>query len=82
MLWKTVISSKSQKQLIAQLYDTIFYLQNPQPTFLTNESTLDVVALIRPEIKIYIDKYGFPSGGVFDTYKLGEILNEVQIVKL
>ena len=35
------------------------------------------VGQIRPEIKIYIMKYGFPIGGVFDAVKLAEIVTSL-----
>ena len=77
MLWKTVIASKSQKQIIAQLEDTVYNLTHPQPSLFEQTSSLGVVATIRPEIQIYIDKYGFPPGGIFDTSKLCDIINEI-----
>jgi hypothetical protein len=78
MLWKTVIASKSQKQLIAQLEDTVYNLTHPQPSLFEQTSSLGVVATIRSEIKIYIERYGFPPGGIFDTSKLCEIINEIK----
>jgi hypothetical protein len=41
-------------------------------------STLKVVGEIRPEISLYIQRHGFPDGGVFETDKLGLILSELQ----
>ena len=77
MLWKSVIANKSQLQLISQLEDTIFNLLHPKPSIFKQTASLSVAATIRPEIQLYINKYGFPSGGIFDTIKLGEILNEL-----
>ena len=39
---------------------------------------MGVSASIRPEIIIYIKKYGMPKGGVFETEKLAEIANNMK----
>jgi hypothetical protein len=55
-------------------------LKNPTTALLSASSSVSVVAQIRPEIKLYIQKYGFPCGGLFEANKLNEILKEINII--
>ena len=47
---------------------------------LEGTAKMTVFAQIRPEVKMYISKYGFPVGGVFDSIKLAEIITSLGIV--
>jgi hypothetical protein len=39
-------------------------------------SDLDTIALIRPEIKLYIQLYGYPANGIFDV----ELINQIKLI--
>jgi len=75
-LYKTVLLDKSHQDQILLLKSKIKLLESKDSTehLLEGTATMTEIGQIRPEIKIYIMKYGFPIGGVFDTIKLAEIV--------
>lgn len=42
------------------------------------ETTVDVKINLKPQYQIYIDRYGFPKNGLFDSEKMHTILNELK----
>jgi hypothetical protein len=80
ILYVFVINSKTCKSEIEKLKKIIEELKNPTTALLSASSSVSVVAQIRPEIKLYIQKYGFPYGGLFEANKLNEILKEINII--
>ena len=78
-LYKTALLEKSQRDEIYMLKAKVKMLEKQcagetSSALLSGTATMTVFAQIRPEIKIYISKYGFPVGGVFDAIKLSEII--------
>jgi hypothetical protein len=84
-LYKTTLLEKSQRDEIYLLKAKIKLLEKQcngggVGVLLEGTATMTEFAQIRPEVKIYISKYGFPVGGVFDSIKLAEILTSLGIV--
>jgi hypothetical protein len=78
-LYKTTLLEKSQRDEIYLLKSKIKLLEQQSKgggtgVMLEGTATMTEIGQIRPEIKIYISKYGFPIGGVFDAIKLAEII--------
>lgn len=79
-LYQTTLKNVSYKAEITKLNHIIEQLRNDNGGEIFNvKTTLGTIAEIRPEITRYIQQYGFPQGGVFDTDKLGEILAELNL---
>lgn len=80
-LYKANIQQQNNSLTIQNLNNTIknLLLKNKNNlTAMEQESDMGVSASIRPEIVIYIKKYGMPKGGVFETEKLAEIVNNMK----
>lgn len=52
-------------------------VQTKRFTPLSTEASLAEIAKIRPEVRIYIQRYGFPPNAVLEPIKLAEILEEL-----
>ena len=77
-LYQTTLRNVHYKSEITKLNHIIEQLRNDKGGEIFNvKTTLGMIAEIRPEITRYIQQYGFPQGGVFDTDKLGEILADL-----
>jgi hypothetical protein len=73
-LYKSVTLASAQQAEILRLNsilsaDTIEDLKSLSVT-----SDLNVIALIRPEIKIYIQLHGYPANGIFSA----ELINQIK----
>ena len=80
-LYKANIQQQNNALTIQNLNNTIknLLLKNKNNlSAMEQESEMQVSASIRPEIIIYIKKYGMPKGGVFETEKLAEIVNNMK----
>ena len=78
-LRQNILQTNTYKTELSTLQNIISQLKSEtQPHVLNEQITLNIIAEIRPEIIKYINKYGFPSGGVFDTTLLGEIMGQLQ----
>ena len=67
------------RDILNKLNTRINQLENPTPqAILELEAALGTIATVRPEYLRYIQTYGMPTGGVFDTDKLAEILRELE----
>lgn len=53
-------------------------LQNPTNIF-DLPAVTTILATLKPQYTLYIERYGFPEGSVFDPILLGEILTELGI---
>lgn len=78
-LYKSVTLASVQQAEILRLNsilsaDTIEDLKS-----LSVASDLNVIALIRPEIKIYIQLYGYPANGIFDALLINQIKETLEI---
>ena len=79
-LYKSALLNETHKQQINDLQSEIELLKEGGGDGLfSSTATVDTVALVRPEIMEYIRLYGFPEGVVFDTIKLTEIINRLNI---
>lgn len=82
-LFSSVQLNSSQKNTIHKLQQELANALNPNTSLMINTlnvmGSLDTRALIKPEIKIYIQRWGYPLGGVFDPTKLADIINELGI---
>lgn len=79
-LYKSVIRDREYNDEIKALNRIIDDLRNISSRPLLDASaTVDAVALIRPEIKVYVSRYGFPEGGVFESDKLATIIAELAV---
>lgn len=75
---QNVLQTVKYNAEISKLQNIISQLKsNKEPSILNEHVTLSLIAEIRPEIIEYIKQYGYPSGGVFDTEILGEIINNL-----
>jgi hypothetical protein len=59
---------------IVALRATIYEMKNK--SLLSTTETLNVVAQLKPEYLIYVQRYGMPINGIFEADKLAKILNE------
>tara|TARA_Y100001980_G_C14547588_1_gene328261 strand:+ start:1203 stop:2441 length:1239 start_codon:yes stop_codon:yes gene_type:complete len=48
--------------------------RNPAAPIFQLQQTIDTIGEIRPEYKKYIELYGIPQGGIYDTDKLAQII--------
>jgi hypothetical protein len=79
-LYKSVIRDREYNAEIKTLHRIIDDLKNISSGHLLDASaTVDAVALVRPEIKVYVSRYGFPEGGVFESDKLATIIAELAV---
>jgi hypothetical protein len=63
---------------MSKLRDYIATLSNSASLVLISDVTVDAPAFgLNPEIQKYIDLYGFPEGGVFDSNKLAIIIDNM-----
>lgn len=67
------IESELQNE-IDRIKTELYQTQNPTKPLFEMEATVETVATIRPEYIKYIQLYGLPEGGVFDTEKLADII--------
>jgi hypothetical protein len=79
-LYKSVIRDREYNDEIKTLHRIIDDLKNISSGHLLDASaTVNAVALVRPEIKVYVSRYGFPEGGVFESDKLATIIAELAV---
>ena len=80
-LYKSVIKEGEYQNEIKSLQRIIDDLRNPstQGALLDVTSTIDVAGMVREEIKIYVTRYGFPPGGIFEADKLAIIIAELTV---
>lgn len=80
-LYKTTIRDVETEFQIQQLESTITQLKNfkQNTSALRQISELPTVGTLRPEIKLYIERHGFPSNYVFDPEKLSIIKSELEL---
>lgn len=50
----------------------------PAVTDMSHIAQVEIVAMVRPEVRIYIQRWGLPPGGTFDPVKLADIVTELQ----
>ena len=62
------------KTELDKIRNELYQTQNPTKPLFEMEATVETVATIRPEYIKYIQLYGLPEGGVFDTEKLADII--------
>ena len=75
---QSIILNTDQTEKIEKLLSELNQIKNPiKNTFISASSTLDTIATIRKEYKQYIELYGIPENGVFDTDKLAEIIKKM-----
>jgi len=77
-LYKSVIIASEQQTTIAKLNALLFELSSDtlkDVQSLRVTSDLDIIALIRPEIKLYVQLYGYPANGIFDA----ELINQIKV---
>ena len=78
-LYKSVIIASAQQTEIARLNALLLQLTTDiikDIQALSVTSNLDTIALIRPEIKLYIQLYGYPANGIFDV----ELINQIKSI--
>lgn len=73
-LQRSFTIQKSLETEIVALRATIYEMKNK--SLLSTTETLNVVAQLKPEYLIYVQRYGMPINGIFEADKLAEILNE------
>ena len=79
-LYKTAIQARAQEQEVKRLEDLVnLYKNGGGDGILEGTSTIDVIGTIRPEVEEYINRYGFPPNGVFDSDKLSQVLEYLGI---
>lgn len=83
-LYKAVLSKQDCDTKIQQLESVIeqFKSKRPQTSSLNQSTNLEVVGLIKPEIKKYIALYGYPSNHIFDPEKLAKIVEELAVEEI
>jgi len=78
-LYKSVIIASAQQTEIARLKALLLKLTSDiikDIQSLKVTSDLDTIALIRPEIKLYTQLYGYPANGIFDV----ELINQIKSI--
>ena len=79
-MYKTAIQARAQEQEVKRLEDLVnLYKNGGGDGILEGTSTIDVIETIRPEVEEYINRYGFPPNGVFDSDKLSQVLEYLRI---
>lgn len=76
-LYKSVIIASAQQTEIARLNDLLLNMSSSSfkdIDTLSVASDLNTLAVIRPEIKLYIQLYGYPANGIFDA----ELINRIK----
>lgn len=83
-LYKAVLSKQDCDIKIQQLESAIAQLKSKksQTTSLNQSASLNVVGMIKPEIKVYIDLYGYPSNHIFEPEKLAKIVDDLAVEEI
>ena len=75
-LYQSLLLASTQENEIARLNKLLSESKSdslPSIKSLSVSADLDTVGLIRPEIKLYIQLYGFPANGIFDPDNINKI---------
>ena len=77
VLEQTVILESKLQDEINKYKNEITTLKNPASPLFELEAAIRTVATIKPEYVKYIELFGVPQGGVFDTDKLASIIENM-----
>ena len=74
---QTIILESELQNQITTYKNELQSIKNPTAPLFELESAIKTVATIKPEYIKYIELYGIPEGGVFDTDKLAAIIESL-----
>lgn len=78
ILEKTIIIEADLQEELNRVKNELDQCRNPAAPLFELEAAIETVASIRPEYLKYIQLYGMPEGGVFDTEKLADVIKSLE----